>query len=108
MRLLLDESLPRQLAAGLPGHELRTVVQEGWAGLGNGELMRRAAAAGFHVLLTGDRNLQYQQDIASSRIAVIVVAAHTNRIEDLLPLVPQVLDALDSIRPGEVEEILAG
>ena len=108
MRLLLDESLPRQLAAELTSHEVRTVVQEGWAGLGNGELMQRAAAAGFQVLLTGDRNLQYQQDIASSGIAVVVIAARTNRMEELLPLMPQVLGALDSAQPGEVEEILAG
>jgi hypothetical protein len=50
MRILLDEQLPRQLAQEIPNHEVRTVQQQGWAGLGNGELLRRAAAAGFEIL----------------------------------------------------------
>ena len=106
MRLLLDESLPRQLARELSGHKVTTVVQRGWAGLGNGELLRRAAAEGFEVLVTGDRNIQYQQNIPAFGIAVVVVAAHTNRIEDLLPLVPKVLKTLSSIQPGSFKKWL--
>ncbi len=105
MRLLLDESLTRHLAPRLPGHDVRTVAQEGWAGLKNGELLQRAAAAGFEVLVTGDRNLQHQQNVPAAGIGVVVVAAHTNRIEDLLPLVPRVLEAVDRIVPGEVIEV---
>ena len=52
MRLLLDESLTRHLARELIGHEVRTVAHEGWAGLSNGELLKRGAEAGFEVLLT--------------------------------------------------------
>ncbi|MFQ5742982.1 MAG: DUF5615 family PIN-like protein [Acidobacteriota bacterium] len=105
MRLLLDESLPRQLARELSGHEATTVVQRGWAGLGNGELLRRAVAEGFDVLVTGDRNIRHQQSIPALAIGVVVVAARTNRIEDLLPLVPKVLEALAAVRPGELREV---
>jgi predicted nuclease of predicted toxin-antitoxin system len=63
VRVLLDEQLPRQLAQALPGHEVRTVQQQGWAGLGNGELLRRAAEAGFEVFLTADQNLEFQQSL---------------------------------------------
>jgi hypothetical protein len=52
VRVLLDEQLPRQLAQELYGHDVRTVQQQGWAGLGNGELLRRGAEAGFEVFLT--------------------------------------------------------
>ncbi len=105
MRILLDESLPRQLASEFRDHEVTTVVQRGWAGLGNGELLRRAVVAGFGVLLTGDRNIQYQQNIAKLSIGVVVVAARTNRFEDLLPLVPRVLEALSVVRSGELREV---
>lgn len=105
MRILLDESLPRQLASEFGDHEFTTVVQRGWAGLRNGELLRRAVAAGFGVLLTGDRNIQYQQNIAKLSIGVVVVAARTNRFEDLLPLVPKVLEALSVVRSGELREV---
>ena len=66
MRVLLDEQLPRQLAHELLGHEARTVQQERWAGLGNGELLRRATGAGFEVFLTADQNLQFQQNLADT------------------------------------------
>ena len=54
MRILLDEQLPRRLARQLSQHQVRTVQQQGWAGLRNGELLRRAAAGGFEIFLTGD------------------------------------------------------
>lgn len=105
VRLLLDESLLRQLAGRLSGHEVRTVVQQGWAGLSNGEILCRAVQAGFDALLTGDQNLQYQQDIPATGLGVVVLVARANRIQDLIPLVPKVFDALEAIRPGEVIEV---
>jgi hypothetical protein len=50
------------------------VAQRGWAGFGNGELLRRAVAEDFDVLLTGDQNIQYQQNIPGFAIGVVVVA----------------------------------
>jgi hypothetical protein len=61
VRILLDEQLPRQLARELTGHVVRTVQSQGWAGLGNGELLERAAETGFEVFLTANQNLQYQK-----------------------------------------------
>ena len=46
MRVLLDEQLPRQLAPLLTGHDVRTVQQQSWAGLKNGQLLDAAEAAG--------------------------------------------------------------
>jgi hypothetical protein len=69
VRVLLDEQRPRQLATELVGHEVRTGQRQGWAGLGNGELLRRAAEAGFQVFLTADRGFQFQQNLADSRLA---------------------------------------
>jgi hypothetical protein len=105
VRLLLDESLPRPLGRELTGHEVTTVAQLGWAGLKNGELLRRAAAEGFGALLTGDTNIQHQQNVAALGVGVVVLLARSNRIEDLLPLVPDVLSAVSVIQPGELREV---
>lgn len=100
MRILLDEQLPRQLARQFAGHHVRTVQQQGWAGLGNGELLRRAAAAGFEIFVTADQNLQFQQNLAHSPLGVIVLVAPSNALEDLLPLIPAVLEAVRNARPA--------
>ncbi|MBM3820304.1 MAG: hypothetical protein FJW14_14980 [Acidimicrobiia bacterium] len=102
MRVLLDEQLPRQLAPLLTGHEVRTVQQQAWAGLKNGQLLEVAEAAGFTVLVTGDRNLQFQQNLAKRRLGVVVLCAASNAIEDLVPLVPAAIDAIQAVQTGQV------
>jgi predicted nuclease of predicted toxin-antitoxin system len=104
MRILLDESLPRNLGHALPGHKVRTVPQMGWAGLKNGELLRRATGQ-FDVLVTGDQNLEYQQNLARLLIPVVVLIAVNNRIETLHPLVPKLLQVLSPIAPGELVRV---
>ena len=102
MRVLLDEQLPRQLSPLLIGHAVRTVQQESWAGLKNGILLKEAEAAGFTVLVTGDQNLQFQQNLTKRRLGVVVLCAASNALEDLLPLVPAALQAIATVRPGQV------
>ena len=104
MRVLLDECFPRALRAELPGHEVTTVAEAGWAGVKNGALLQLAATR-FEVLLTVDRNLEYQQNYSSHTIAVIVVDAPSNDIEVLRPLMPKVLDALAKTKPGVVTHV---
>lgn len=106
MRILLDESLPRKLALELLGHEAETVQKRGWAGLKNGVLLRTASTE-FEVFLTGDQNLEYQQNQAALPIAVIVLVAVDNRIESMRPLVPRVLEALQGIRAGQLVRVRA-
>lgn len=101
MRVLLDECLPRQLKRDLPGHEARTVPECGWAGVKNGDLLGRASRQ-FDVLLTVDRNLEYQQNLALFEIAVVAMRAGSNDIDDLRPLMPQVLAVLPEVRPGTI------
>lgn len=107
MRVLLDEQLPRQLARELRGHDVRTVQQQNWAGLQNGELLRRAADAGFEVLVTADQNLEFQQNLAGSRLRVVVLVAPSNALEDLLPLVPRLLASIPTGQPGKVVRVHA-
>jgi predicted nuclease of predicted toxin-antitoxin system len=107
VRILLDEQLPRRLARELAGHDVRTVQQEGWAGVKNGELVRRAAEAGFEIFLTADQNLQFQQNLKHAGLGVVVLTARSNRLQDLLPLLPQTLGAIRQTRPGQLTRIAA-
>jgi hypothetical protein len=104
LRILVDESLPRRLAAEFEEHSAATVRQQGWLGLSNGVLLRAAAAGGFQVMLTADRSLQFQQNLQSIGIAVIVLGGR-NRLRDLRALVPEIRAVLQSIRPGDVVRI---
>lgn len=105
MRLLLDECLPRQLARLLTGHEARTVGEEGWAGLRNGDLISRAKSREFEVLVTIDGGFRYQQNLEGAGLSVLLLQAPTNRLADLEPLVPAMLDALPELRPGELQTV---
>ena len=105
MRVLLDEQLPRQLARELVDHEVRTVQQQGWAGLKNGELLQRAAQTAFEVFVTADQNLEFQQNLAQSGLGVLVIEAPSNALEDLLPLVPRILAEIPKAQPGRLVRI---
>jgi predicted nuclease of predicted toxin-antitoxin system len=104
MKVLIDENLPRKLAGHLKGHECRTVAECGWAGKKNGELLSLAEPQS-DVLLTLDKNIPYQQDLQLGRIAILIVRAPSNRIQDLLPVIPDCLVALQSIESGHVVRV---
>jgi predicted nuclease of predicted toxin-antitoxin system len=104
VRILLDESVPRQLTRFLKGHEVQTVPRRGWAGVRNDELLRRAATE-FDVFVTVDQNLQHQQNLSRFPVAVAVLVVHDNRIETLEPLAPLLLSVLPSLQAGRATEI---
>jgi hypothetical protein len=86
----------------LTGHDVSTVGERGWASKRNSELLRLILAEGFDAFLTVDQNLPFQQNVAASGVAVVVVVARTNRLKELRPLVPAMLDALRRVKPGEL------
>lgn len=94
MRILLDENLPVDLAAEFVRHEVATVTGLGWQGIKNSELLRRAQGR-FEVLVTMDRNLEFQQNIAGFQVSILLVLAHSNRMVHLRPLVPAILKELE-------------
>jgi hypothetical protein len=99
MRVFLDECVDWRLSRDLVGHQVMTARQMGWTSIRNGELLALAAQH-FDVFVTVDRNLSFQQDLAPLSIAVIVLRARTNRLADLKVLVPRLLEAIASARPG--------
>jgi hypothetical protein len=83
---------------------VRHASELGWQDLDDRPLLERADAS-FDVLITADQNLRYQQNLSRYSLSVIILVAHTNRLEDLLPLVPEVLNELGVIQPGELVEV---
>ena len=104
MRVLLDECLPRRLKRELSGHEVRTAPEMGWASKRYGELLALAVGQ-FDVFLTADRNLSYQLNLSSFDIAVVVLVARSNRLDDLRPLVPRVLEMLPTAKRRAVTRV---
>jgi predicted nuclease of predicted toxin-antitoxin system len=102
MRILLDECVDHKLRNHLPNHDCETAKYAGLAGLKNGDLLNAAEAAKFDVLLTVDRGFEYEQNLGRREIAILILATKSIRLEDLLPLVPDILVALQSIQPGQV------
>ena len=104
MRVLLDENLPHDLIDALVGHSVSTVQGLGWAGTKNGDLLNHASGA-TDIFVTMDGKLERQRDISVLPFGVVVVGAPSNRMSDLMPLVPEMLAALDRVRPGKVEHV---
>lgn len=104
MRILLDESLPHDLAALIPDHHVLTVRDEGWASIKNGKLLALASTK-FDAFVTADRNLEFQQNLARLPIAVVVLIARKNRVQDLEPLLPELAAPLNHLPPRTLRKV---
>jgi predicted nuclease of predicted toxin-antitoxin system len=99
VKVLLDECINWRLARDLVGHDVKTILQMGWAATKNGELLALAADS-FDVFVTVDRNLPFQQNLANRPIAIIILAAKTNRLVDIKLLIPRLARAIENAKPG--------
>jgi hypothetical protein len=104
LRILLDECVDVRLAASLASIDVRTVADQGWLGISNGRLLALAAAE-FDVFVTVDRNLPFQQHLPKFDIAVILLRAKSNRIADLVVLVPELISVIPNAKSGVVTPI---
>ena len=96
MKILLDECLDRRLLRKIKKYFVRTVPQQGWQGIKNGQLLSLAENE-FDVFISTDRNLAFQQNLPKFNIAVIILHAQTNRLADLESLIPAVLTLLPKV-----------
>ena len=103
-RILLDENLPRKLRRDLADFQVRTVQEESWTSFANGELLGRAQGR-FDVLLTADRRLQFQQNLARFDIGVVVILTVSLRYRNIRPAIEQIRTALAAVRSGEVLQV---
>lgn len=105
MKVLLDNCVVRRFGNLVPGHEVIHAGRHGWAELENGELILAAERAGFEAMITVDKNLQYQQNLASRKLSIIVLAPRFVFYEHLASLAPQVILTLANLPQGSFIEI---
>jgi hypothetical protein len=98
IRILLDQNVPLGLRRVLAGHEVVTAARLGWSTIQNGDLIRSAEDAGFAVLITCDRNIRYQQNLAGRQLALIELT--TNRWATIRDNIAGVLAIIETMSPG--------
>jgi hypothetical protein len=103
-RILLDECIPRPLAQHLPDYYVRTAPQMGWASIANGALLKLAEVE-FEVFITVDKGFRYEQSLRSTVLGIIILGGRSNRLEVLLPLVPDILTALTTTKAGDMVQL---
>ena len=105
MKILLDECVPRKFKRSFSDHQCLTVPDAQLSGVENGELLRRAEKSGFQVFVTIDKGFEFEQNLAARSLAVLVIRAKSSKLKDLLVYVPEILERLRSIRPGQAIRI---
>ena len=105
MKILLDENLPQRLRTLLPGHDVVTVNFMGWKGVENGALLKLAASEGFDLLITQDAGMKYQISPAAVPISVAILVASSNTLEDIEPLLPELLERIAAQAPRTIIRI---
>jgi hypothetical protein len=103
MRVLLDENVAHKLRLAIKNHETFTVQFMGFSGLKNGELLRQAETSGFDVLITGDKTLEYEQDMRNRKIAVVSLSAPHWPL--LQPHLIKILLAIERAFPGSFTRV---
>ena len=103
MKLLLDECVPRKIKFLFAGEGIscETVREAGWSGKENGELFWLAEQQ-YEVLVTIDRNIRHQQNLAGRKISILIIRTVSNDYEDIRHHIPAAVAALKTIRPGQV------
>jgi hypothetical protein len=102
VRILFDQGTPAPLRRFLLAHNVATAAELNWSDLANGELLR-AAETQFDAFITTDKNLRYQQNVANRRLAILVLPFTS--WPKLQAHLPQIVGAIDRLRPGDYEEL---
>ena len=103
MLIIFDQATPVPIRSHLEGHTVRTAAQQGWDKLRNGDLLTAAEEAGFDILLTTDKNMRYQQNLAGRKIAIVVLGKQ--QWPQLRPHIQRVIEAVNAVAPGTFTEV---
>jgi len=115
VRILLDHCMDVRVKRFLEGHDVSHTRDQGWTNLANGKLLATAATAGFVVMVTADKNIRHEQNLAALPLAVLELDLPRNRFRDIAPLASRLLAAVEhkrrfafvSIKPEGTVECLA-
>ncbi len=102
MKIIIDECVPSIVKRGLPDHAIVSVQDMGWAGVKNGQLLK-LVSADFDVFITSDKNLRHQQNLSAIELAIVLLPS--NQVPVVKALLPQIVNSLTAIEPGDFVEI---
>jgi predicted nuclease of predicted toxin-antitoxin system len=105
MKILLDECVTKKLKQHLASHQVFTVANMNWLGLKNGNLMRKAIAEGFDILLTIDKNLQFQNNLIDNNLSIVILHCENSKIETLIKFIPEFEKQVAVFEKGKVYSI---
>jgi predicted nuclease of predicted toxin-antitoxin system len=103
MRILLDHNTPAPLRYSLQGHQVETAYERGWAVLSNGDLLSAAESAGFDLMITTDKGIRHQQNLAGRKLSLLVI--DTNDWTRIRRSQALIVARVSSLRPGEYAEV---
>ena len=103
MRLLFDQGTPVPLRRHLADHSVDTAADKGWSDLDNGDLIEKAEADGYEVLITTDQNMRYQQNLRGRRLAVVVLLS--TAWPDIRLRIDEIRTTVMETRSGDVREV---
>jgi hypothetical protein len=103
MRILFDHGTPSGIRGSLAGHEVTEAIERGWDKISNGELLTKAEAEGFELLLTTDKRIRYQQNLKGRKIGIVVLGNSTWRI--VQKHLDRIVEAVNAATPGSYSEI---
>jgi hypothetical protein len=101
-RILFDHNVPSPLASFLRAYDIKLADDMGWAKFQNGQLLSAAEREGFHVLLSGDQTIKYEQSMAGRKIAVVSMS------DNHWPIVKDYVEAVEAAKPGEIKTVFCG
>jgi predicted nuclease of predicted toxin-antitoxin system len=104
MKILIDECLPKKLKREFSEHEVSTVEEMGWKGKKNGELLQLVEQE-FEVFVTIDSNMPNQQRLSKYKLVYVFLSAKSNRLDDVKPLIPEVLEKLETLETGQILKV---
>ena len=102
MRILFDQGTPAPLRRFFPGHTISTAYEMRWSDLSNGDLLK-AAEGIFDLLVTTDKNLRYQQNLARRRLAIVVLP--TTNWSEIQDHTSEIATAVSACKPGDYVEV---
>jgi predicted nuclease of predicted toxin-antitoxin system len=102
MKILLDECVPWPMHRLVSEHSVTSVQAQGWSGIRNSELLRRAEPE-FDLFITSDQNIRYQQNLAGRSIAILELS--TNDLRRIRVSAPLIEEAVKNIQPGELRRL---
>jgi hypothetical protein len=103
MLILFDHVTPKGISRALVGHTVTRAKDRGWDTLSNGDLLAAAEAAGFDVVITADKNMRYQQNLAGRRIALVVLGTPQWPVVKLH--LEKIANAVIAATPGSYTEV---